>query len=60
MKINSRGFGVVEGIVIVAIIGLLGFAAYKAYRAGRPRRGIPAHSRCRVLPDLRCIQTQHK
>ena len=35
---------------------------YGAYgiSAGRPRRGIPAHSRCRVLPDLRCIQTQHK
>ena len=31
MKINSRGFGVVEGILIVAIIGLLGFVAYKAY-----------------------------
>ncbi len=32
MKINNKGFGVIEGILIVAIIGLLGFVGFKAYQ----------------------------
>jgi len=32
MKTNKKGFGVIEGLLIVAVIALLGFVGYKAYQ----------------------------
>ena len=32
MKIDQKGFGVVEGILILAVVALLGFVGYSAYK----------------------------
>jgi len=32
LNINNKGFGIVEGILIVAVVALLGFVGFKAYQ----------------------------